>query len=571
MQTQARDASEWKRTALVLVTWVVSVSAFVPVYHRVGEIATLLTIPPVMVTGWFFGMWTGVLAGSFAFLLNAWLVELIGGSAWRVLTQMGLSGNVLIVLVGAIVGRLHDLGSGMKQQSIDRKQVEETLSRRRHELDMLNRASQVLSATLDLDQVLAIILEDVRHQMQVVACSVWLVDPMTDELVCQQATGSQSDIVRGWRLEPGRGISGWVASHGESVIVADALADQRHVRSVGERTGLTTRSILSVPLKTKQGVIGVLQVMDEIADRFGLSDQMLLEPLAASAAIAIENARLVNALRQRSADLEARNEELTGFTYVASHNLRAPLVNIQGFASELRHILETIEPVVRPVLAHLDEAQQQIVANAVQHDIPEALDFIDSSVASMTRFNRGLLELSWISRRKLTFEPVDMEDVFREALQAVADQIAGRQVEVTVGPLPTVTVDRAAMRLVAENLLDNAVRYLAPGRPGKVEITAESSSHETIFHVRDNGRGIAEEDISKVFTPFRRAGSLAVPGEGLGLAYVQALVRRHNGRIWCESQLDVGTTFTFAISNHSAKGNDNVREIWHTRDHDPSG
>ena len=79
-----------------------------------------------------------------------------------------------------------------------------------------------------------------------------------------------------------------------------------------------------------------------------------------------------------------------------------------------------------------------------------------------------------------------------------------------------------------------------------------------MFHVRDNGRGIAEEDMEKVFTPFRRAGQSEVSGQGMGLAYVQALVRRHSGRIWCESELDVGTTFTFTISNHSVKGNDDV-------------
>ena len=558
MQTQDRSATERKRTALVLSTWVVSVSAFMPVYHRVGDVATLLTILPVMVTGWFFGMWTGVLAGSLAFLLNALLVNLVGGSGWRVLTQRGLPGNILIVLIGAIVGRLHDLGTGMEQESIDRKQVEETLLRRRRELDMLNRASQVLSATLDLDQVLAIILEEVRHQMGVIACSVWLVDPVSNELVCQQATGPQSDIVRGWRLEPGKGISGWVASHGESVIVADALADKRHFRNVGECIGLTTRSILSVPLKTRQGVIGVLQVMDEAVDRFGLSDQVLLEPLAASAAIAIENARLVNALRQRSAELEARNEELTGFTYVASHNLRAPLVNIQGFASELRHILETIEPVVRPALSYLDETQRQIVFGAIQEDIPESLDFIESSVDEMNRFNNALLELSRMSRRTLILEPIDVDIIVQEILRGLAPQIAECGVEVTVGPLPATIVDRVAMRRILGHLLDNAVRYLVPGRPGEIEITAETRSNETMFHVRDNGRGIAEEDMEKVFTPFRRAGQSEVPGEGMGLAYVQALVRRHSGRIWCESELGMGTTFTFSISNHSAKGNDDA-------------
>jgi signal transduction histidine kinase len=209
-------------------------------------------------------------------------------------------------------------------------------------------------------------------------------------------------------------------------------------------------------------------------------------------------------------------------------------------------------------LSHLDETQQRIIADAVQQDIPEALDFIDSSVASMTRFNRGLLELTWMSRRKLTFEPVDMESIVQESLEAMADQIAEDEIKVTVGSLPTVVVDRAAMRLILDNLLDNAVRYLAPGRPGEVEITAESSLYQTMFHIRDNGRGIDGEDISKVFTPFRRAGSPETPGEGLGLAYVQALVRRHSGRIWCESKPGVGTTFTFTVSNHSAKGNDDV-------------
>ncbi len=104
------------------------------------------------------------------------------------------------------------------------------------------------------------------------------------------------------------------------------------------------------------------------------------------------------------------------------------------------------------------------------------------------------------------------------------------------------------------NLLNNAVLYLHPGRSGEIEITAEHGKDETIFHVRDNGRGIAKHDMDKVFAPFRRAGDQDVPGEGMGLSYAQALVRRHDGRLWCESESGIGTTFSLTISNHLTNG-----------------
>lgn len=173
-----------------------------------------------------------------------------------------------------------------------RLQSEEALWRRTRELELLNRASQALSSTLDLDQVLAAVLEEVRHLLGVVATSVWLIDPETNELICRQATGPRNEIVRGWRLSPGEGLAGWAARRGESLIVPDIKADERHARQVDQETGLTLRSALSVPLKIKQKVIGVLQVVDAEIGRFDATDLELLEPLATEAAIAIENARL---------------------------------------------------------------------------------------------------------------------------------------------------------------------------------------------------------------------------------------------------------------------------------------
>ena len=176
--------------------------------------------------------------------------------------------------------------------AIERKQSEVVLRRRARELELLNRAGQTLSSILNLDQVLATVLEEVRHLLGVMAASIWLIDPETDELVCRQATGPQNETVRGWRLVPGEGLAGWVVRNGKSLIVPDVQADGRHSKRVAQETGLALRSVLSIPLKAKQRVIGVLQVVDAEIARFGAADLELLEPLAAAAAIAIENAQL---------------------------------------------------------------------------------------------------------------------------------------------------------------------------------------------------------------------------------------------------------------------------------------
>ena len=191
-----------------------------------------------------------------------------------------------------------------------RKQVEDALQQRNRELGLLNRAGRTLNSTLDLNQVLDAVLEEVRRLLGAIACSIWLVDRSTGELVCRQVTGPQREEVRGWRLSPGEGIAGWVARHGKSLLVPDVRQDSRHVDAVGQQIGLTIRSILSVPLKVKEGVIGVLQVLDESVGRFDAAHLALLEPLAASAATAIENAWLYDIAQQEIGERMRAEEEL---------------------------------------------------------------------------------------------------------------------------------------------------------------------------------------------------------------------------------------------------------------------
>jgi PAS domain S-box-containing protein len=259
-------------------------------------------------------------------------------------------------------------------------------------------------------------------------------------------------------------------------------------------------------------------------------------------------------VQARTAELEAANEEVRRFAYIVSHDLRAPLVNIKGFAAELQAACAVVRDTVAAALPPLEARQRADLTAALDRDVPEALGFIEASVSRMDHLIHALLQLSRLGRRELHFERIEMDTLVQQVLQALEHQITRRQVRVTVGALPQVIADRTAMEQIFGNLLSNAVNYLEPGRPGEVVITAERRPEYTTFQVQDNGRGIAAADIPKVFEPFRRVGRQDVPGEGMGLAYVQTLVRRHGGNIWCHSTLGVGTTFTFTIVQDLAQG-----------------
>ena len=159
-------------------------------------------------------------------------------------------------------------------------------------LRLHNQASQAFNSSLKLDKVLITVLEEMRQLMGVVGSSIWLTEEETGELVCEQATGAYGDTLRGWRLAPGEGLAGWVANHGRALIAGDSDIDERHHKKVGLQIGRDMRSILTLPLLVKGYVIGVLQLVDAKPERFDATHLTLLKPLAGSAAIAIDNARL---------------------------------------------------------------------------------------------------------------------------------------------------------------------------------------------------------------------------------------------------------------------------------------
>ncbi len=278
--------------------------------------------------------------------------------------------------------------------------------------------------------------------------------------------------------------------------------------------------------------------------------QRLIAGKQAEEALSQAHDELEQRVRDRTVALEMANEEVRRFAYIVSHDLRAPLINLKGFARELRDLCELLNTTLPQLLPHLDEPQRTEVARALIEDGPEALGFIETSVTRMDGLIRAVLNLSRAGQREMYIEPVDTNALAQDIAQTLRYQLTQHDAHITIEPLPNVHVDRTAMEQIFDNLLGNAVKYLDPDRPGEITVRADCEADTTTFYVCDNGRGIAEDDLPKVFELFRRVGWQDTPGEGMGLAYVQALVRRHGGEITCQSTLGVGSTFTFTIAHH---------------------
>ncbi|MFH0822993.1 MAG: PAS domain S-box protein [Pseudomonadota bacterium] len=243
-------------------------------------------------------------------------------------------------------------------------------------------------------------------------------------------------------------------------------------------------------------------------------------------------------------------EEIKQFASIVSHDLRSPLVNLRGFSEELSADIDTVRPLLERAADVLTADEKTTVRSILELDIPECLQYITSAVTRMDRLIAATLELSRVGRRELDIERIDMTLLFRRTVDSFAHEIEGAGIRLEVHALPEVEADLLSMEQIISNLLANAIKYAAKDRPPMIGVTANRLPDETVFSVEDNGRGIDPAFINRIFLLFQRGGHTDVPGDGMGLAYVKTLVRRHGGHIWCESVPGKGSTFTFTISNH---------------------
>jgi signal transduction histidine kinase len=259
------------------------------------------------------------------------------------------------------------------------------------------------------------------------------------------------------------------------------------------------------------------------------------------------NADLEAAVAERTADLKRANDEIQRFAYIVSHDLRSPLVNILGFTAEL----EETNKALGALLERAEQEAPHIVtpeSRSAREELPEAIGFIRASTQKMDRLINAILRLSREGRRTLAPELLPMRKVLGDIVASMEHRLIETGTTVTVEePIPDIVSDRVAIEQIFSNLLENAVKYLQPGRPGEVKVRGRREGHRVIYEVEDNGRGIDPKDHERIFDLFRRSGSQDQPGEGIGLAHVRAIAYRLGGLVDVKSELGQGTIFQVSL------------------------
>jgi|GEM_PF-1162004 len=304
-------------------------------------------------------------------------------------------------------------------------------------------------------------------------------------------------------------------------------------------------SVVITPLRQHGELAGFATIIRDITER-----------VAAEEKIYQLNADLeyqLSELAEANRELAQQNQENEMFVYSVSHDLRSPLVNLQGFSKELSLVSDDVRELLNG--CELPAMVRTRVLNLLDEEMGESIRFIQTAVTRLSNIIDALLRLSRAGRVEYQPQHVETTAVVRRIVEAMSNTISERGTTVTISDLPSVWADPVAVEQVFANLIGNALNYLDPKRPGQVEIgvdtkaagLAGSTTDMHVFHVRDNGLGISEAGLGKIFHAFQRLHPDVARGEGMGLAIVRRIVERHGGEIWVESSVGRGTTFYLSL------------------------
>ena len=410
------------------------------------------------------------------------------------------------------------------------------LARRNRLLRLLNKASQALTSTLETEEILERLLQVAIEIIGAHGSSVWLChDAYPELLVCRAAfhsgtgdNGGDDAVLVNQILEPGQGIAGWTALTDQSTIVNQVQADPRFFPKVDKRSGFHTTSLLAVPMRVQDRVIGVLEVINKHNEFFDDEDLAVAESLAASASIAIENARLVETLQYQKQDLQAQNEELDAFAHTVAHNLKSPLSRLAGFA-ELLIIDED----------HFTDEEKKNVKQRIIDNAYRMNSIVDE-----------LLLLSSVRKADVTLRPLSMTDIIDSTMERIQHLIDEHKATIILPETWPAAMGHAQwIEEVWENYLTNAMKY--GGNPPVIGLGAQKIEHNMIqFWVRDNGEGIPDKQQQFLFTPFTRLNEVRINGYGLGLSIVQRIIHKLGGAVGLESEVGKGSLFYFTLPAH---------------------
>jgi signal transduction histidine kinase len=259
-----------------------------------------------------------------------------------------------------------------------------------------------------------------------------------------------------------------------------------------------------------------------------------------------EIAQLDRSFHEMAAALKQKERENELFVYSVSHDLRSPLVNLQGFGQELAADFHELQQLCK---SESHDARRRALL-LLEGNALESIQFIQTAVTRLSGIIDSLLRLSRAGRVDYCWQPVDVQAAVKRVVDSLHLTLSQKGAEIKIRKLPPCWGDPTAIEQVFANLIDNAVNYLDPARPGRIEVGCldqVSSDGLRAYYVKDNGLGIPSNHLSKVFAAFQRLHTDVAPGEGIGLAIVHRVVERHGGREWVESTEGLGSTFFVAL------------------------
>lgn len=397
-------------------------------------------------------------------------------------------------------------------------------------LERLIEISRTLTSTLELQPLLRAITEAAAEITDSEAASILLLDPGSGDLRFAAVPGWQGDKLQQVSVPVDRSIAGWVVRHRQPVIVDDVSHDPRFYIQVDKAIDFHTRSILATPLVFKDKVIGVLEAVNKRSrDQFTPEDVESLATLAAQAAIAIENARLLEQVQRAYEDLSQLERLKTDFIRVASHELGTPLTLILGYVSFLRE--------------------------RVQGDIANHLDVVIRNAQRMMRIMEDLSNLAQLESADVRplLQSLDMNELITDVVTGAKqslDKVLTITLDLPDEPL-MLEADWDRIHLALRHLVANAIKFTPAG--GQICVRARREGSRVEVAVQDTGVGIPPDKLDHIWDPFYQAEepiTRRYKGIGLGLSIARRMVEMHGGRIWCESTPGQGSTFTFRLPIH---------------------
>jgi signal transduction histidine kinase len=316
----------------------------------------------------------------------------------------------------------------------------------------------------------------------------------------------------------GQGVGGTAVATEQIIVVQDTRQDERFYSDIDERTGITTTSIMAVPLQFHDTSLGVLELVNKVEGTFTVEDQAMAETLATFASVAIYNAQLVGSLQES-------NEELDSFAHTVAHDLQNTLSIVIGFAELLRRD-DT----------RLTEDRRKQMAKALV-----------INTYKMSNIIKELLLLSSVRKSDVAIEPLNMQQIVEAALLRLSYTLEDYKPEVVIQEQWPVALGHAAwIEEIWENYISNALKY--GGQPPRVECGGEKLADGRVrFWVRDNGPGLTAEEQARLFDPFIQLSKVRVKGSGLGLSIVQRIANKLGGEVGVESEIGQGSLFSFIL------------------------